>query len=58
MRKFVPAWWNTYIKDPNGKRGMIDTRGNEFLIKVGRGVGYVRPCSYHNYEIWKNAETI
>ena len=55
MRKFVPAWWNTYIKDPNGKRGMIDTRGNEFLIKVGRGVGYVRPCSYHNYEIWKNA---
>jgi len=52
MRRFVPAWWNNYIKDPDGKRGTIDTRGNEFLILAGRGVGYVRACSYHNYEIW------
>lgn len=55
MRRYVPAWWNNYIKDPQGKRGTIDTRGNEFLIKAGRGVGYVRPCSYHNFEIWENA---
>lgn len=52
MRRFAPAWWNNYIKDPDGVRGTIDTSGNEFLIYVGRGVGYVRPCSYHNYEIW------
>ncbi|MDR0698060.1 MAG: RagB/SusD family nutrient uptake outer membrane protein [Tannerella sp.] len=52
MRRYVPAWWNNYIKDPNGVRGTIDTRGNEFLIYAGRGVGYVRACSYHNYEIW------
>jgi len=52
MRRYVPAWWNNYIKDPDGVRGTIDTNGNEFLIYVGRGVGYVRPCSYHNYEIW------
>ncbi len=52
IRRYIPSWWNTYIKDPDGKRGMIDTSGNEFLIHVGRGVGYVRPCSYHNYEIW------
>lgn len=52
MRRYVPAWWNNYIKDPDGVRGTIDTNGNEFLIHVGRGVGYVRPCSYHNYEIW------
>lgn len=57
MRRFVPAWWNNYIKDPEGKRGTIDTRGNEFLVETGRGVGYVRPCSYHNYEIWENAGT-
>ncbi|MDI9605688.1 MAG: RagB/SusD family nutrient uptake outer membrane protein, partial [Bacteroidota bacterium] len=48
IRRYIPSWWNTYIKDPDGKRGMIDTSGNEFLIHVGRGVGYVRPCSYHN----------
>lgn len=52
MRRYIPAWWNNYIKDPDGVRGTIDTNGNEFLIYVGRGVGYVRPCSYHNYEIW------
>jgi hypothetical protein len=52
MRRYTPAWWNNYIKDPDGKRGTIDTRGNEFLILAGRGVGYVRACSYHNYEIW------
>lgn len=52
MRRYVPAWWNNYIKDPDGVRGTIDTRGNEFLILAGRGVGYVRACSYHNFEIW------
>jgi hypothetical protein len=52
MRKYVPSWWNNYIKDPQGKRGTIDTFGEEFFVSVGRGVGYVRPTSYHNYEIW------
>lgn len=53
MTRYVPCWWNTaYIKDPDGKRGMIDTQGNEFLMNIGRGVAYVRACSYHNYEIW------
>jgi hypothetical protein len=52
MRRYVPAWWNNYIKDPDGVRGTIDTNGNEFLVFVGRGVGYVRPCTYHNYDIW------
>jgi len=52
MRKYIPAWWNNYIKDPNGKRGTIDKFGEEFFVSVGRGVGYVRPTSYHNYEIW------
>lgn len=56
MVKYVPCWWNTtYIKDPEGKRGTIDTKGNDVLMKIGRGVAYVRPCSYHNYEIWENA---
>lgn len=55
MRRYTPAWWNNYIKDPDGKRGTIDTKGNKFLILAGRGVGYVRACSYHNYEIWTDA---
>ena len=42
------------MKDPEGQRGTVDTQGNEFVIKIGRGVGYVRPCSYYNYEIWNN----
>lgn len=25
MRRYVPAWWNNYIKDPDGVRGTIDT---------------------------------
>lgn len=52
MRRYVPAWWNNYIKDPDGKRGTIDTKGNAFLKLAGRGVGYVRACTYHNYDIW------
>ena len=52
MRRYVPSWWNSsYMKDPDGKRGTIDTQGNEFVIKIGRGVGYVRPCSYYNLSL-------
>lgn len=55
MRRYTPSWWNSaYMKDPDGKRGTIDTKNNEFVVKVGRGVGYVRPCSYYNYEVWEN----
>jgi len=54
MRKAVPCWWNKYIKDPDGVRGCLDITGDAELMKIGRGVGYVRPCSYYNYEIWKD----
>lgn len=55
MRRYTPSWWNSaYMKDPDGKRGTIDTKGNSFVELIGRGVGYVRPCSYYNYELWEN----
>ena len=55
MSRYTPNYWNAaYLLDPAGKRGMIDTKGNPYVIKWGRGVGYVRPCSYYNYEVWQN----
>lgn len=52
MRRHLPAWWQTYIKDPDGNRGMIDTAGDEYFVKLGRGSGYVRSSNYYNYDIW------
>lgn len=52
MRRYVPAWWNNYIKDPDGKNAMTDASGNSWAILWGRGVGYVRACDYYNYNIW------
>ncbi|MCD8043541.1 MAG: RagB/SusD family nutrient uptake outer membrane protein [Tannerellaceae bacterium] len=52
MRRYAPSWWNNYIRDPDGVLGMTDSQGNDFLIKAGRGVGYVRATSYHNFNIW------
>lgn len=54
MRRYTPAWWNNYIRDPDGKNAMTDASGNPYTIQWGRGVGYVRPCDYYNYEIWKD----
>lgn len=54
MRRYTPAWWNNYIRDPDGKNAMTDASGNPFTIQWGRGVGYVRPCNYYNYDIWKD----
>jgi hypothetical protein len=33
---------------------MTDASGNAYAIQWGRGVGYVRPCYYYNYDIWKD----
>jgi starch-binding outer membrane protein, SusD/RagB family len=52
MRRYVPAWWNNYIRDPDGKHGMTDASGNKYAIQWGRGVGYVRTINYYNYDIW------
>lgn len=54
MRRYVPAWWNNYIKDPGGKHAMTDATGNEWAVKWGRGVGYVRTSNYYNYNIWND----
>lgn len=54
MRRYTPCWWNNYIRDPDGKNAMTDASGNAYTIQWGRGVGYVRPCDYYNYDIWKD----
>jgi hypothetical protein len=54
MRRYVPCWWNNYIKDPSGKHGMTDASGNAWAILWGRGVGYVRTINYYNYNIWSD----
>lgn len=54
MRRYVPSWWNNYIKDPDGKHAMTDASGNEWTILWGRGVGYVRTSNYYNFNIWND----
>ncbi|MDR1865709.1 MAG: RagB/SusD family nutrient uptake outer membrane protein [Bacteroidales bacterium] len=52
MRRYVPSWWNNYFKDPDGKNGTTQAAFDPLIVKIGRGVGYVRTSNYHNYEIW------
>ncbi len=52
IRRYIPSWWNNYIKDPEGKHGMTDASGNKWAILWGRGVAYVRTSNYYNYNIW------
>ncbi len=54
MRRYTPCYWNNYIRDPDGKHGMTDAVGNAYAIFWGRGVGYVRPIDYYNYNIWQD----
>ncbi|MFB2118432.1 RagB/SusD family nutrient uptake outer membrane protein [Parapedobacter sp. 2B3] len=55
LRQYTP-WWsnNTYLKDPDGRRACIDTRGNWQVLAFGRGVGQLRPSNYYQYTIWKD----
>lgn len=53
MRIYGPIWWHTiYLKDPDGLRAGVDTRGDWQVLLLGRGVGYVRPSNYVSYDIW------
>lgn len=57
MRNYVPCWWNANLKDANGTAACTDKSRNWQIIKLGRGVGYVRPSNYTGYEIWKDCGT-
>ena len=46
LRAWGPKWWE--IQDPNGESGMQLT-----IDSLGRGVAWVRPSNYFNYEIWE-----
>nr|WP_295927952.1 RagB/SusD family nutrient uptake outer membrane protein [uncultured Dyadobacter sp.] len=53
MRNCVPLWFNN-INTPNGNRGTIDTYGIEIdqVVKLGRGIGRLRPTDYSQNQIW------
>jgi hypothetical protein len=55
MRVWSPGWHMAGVKDPAGKRGMTDKRGEPQLVKLGRGIGVIRPANYYSYEIWTDA---
>ncbi|MCG6190521.1 RagB/SusD family nutrient uptake outer membrane protein [Maribellus maritimus] len=58
MRNYAPLWWHRiYLKDADGKAACTDARGDQQVIKWGRGVGYARPSNYVNYEVWENCQT-
>jgi len=46
LRAWGPKWWD--ITDPNGESGMQLS-----VDSLGRGVAWVRPTDYFNYEIWE-----
>ena len=55
MRDYVPFWCHgSYLKDPDGLSGMVQTLFDPQLMALGRGVGIVKPSPYSNFEIWGN----
>ncbi len=56
MRNLTPFWSHgSYIKDPDGKQGMLSANNLPQILAFGRGVGHVVTTKYFNYEIWENA---
>ncbi|MDN3669542.1 RagB/SusD family nutrient uptake outer membrane protein [Echinicola jeungdonensis] len=47
LRAWGPKWWD--ITDPNGEKGMQLS-----VDSLGRGVAWVRPTDYFNYEVWED----
>lgn len=50
MRHYNCAWWNTIVRDSQGKPGMV--AGGAMYDSLGRGNGNVRLDSYYQYSIW------
>lgn len=56
MRNLTPFWSHgSYIKDPNGKQGMLSAQFLPQVLAFGRGVGHVVTTKYFNHEIWIGA---
>ena len=50
MRHYNSAWWNTIVRDSQGKAGMVAS--GAMYDSLGRGNGNVRLDSYYQYGIW------
>lgn len=50
MRHYNSAWWNTIVRDSQGKAGMVAS--GPMYDSLGRGNGNVRLDSYYQYGLW------
>jgi hypothetical protein len=58
MYTFVPAYWETQVKDPNGfHAATAGPEGNPLSDSLGRGIAQVRTTDHFNYRIWKEDTT-
>lgn len=55
MRHYNCAWWNTIIRDSQGKTGMVAS--GPMYDSLGRGNCNVRLNSYYQYNIWGDNTT-
>jgi len=59
MRTFVPAWYNSAMKDPAGKSGTTDGLNGEPLIsRTGRGIGKFKMSNYFSREVWDDPSDV
>ncbi|MBC8153032.1 MAG: RagB/SusD family nutrient uptake outer membrane protein [Bacteroidetes bacterium] len=55
MRHYNCAWWNTIIRDSQGKAGMVAS--GPMYDSLGRGNGNVRLTSFYQYDVWNHRNT-
>ena len=55
MRHYNCAWWNTIIRDSQGKAGMVAS--GPMYDSLGRGNGNVRLTSFYQYDVWNHKNT-
>jgi starch-binding outer membrane protein, SusD/RagB family len=53
MRHYNSAWWNSGVRDSQGKAGMLAS--GPMYDSLGRGNGNVRLTPYYQYGIWRTA---
>lgn len=59
MRTFVPAWYNSSMKDPDGKNGTIDgLKGEPQISRTGRGIGKYKMSNYFSREVWDDPNDV
>lgn len=55
MRHYNCAWWNTIVRDSQGKAGMVAS--GPMYDSLGRGNGNVRLDAFYQYSLWNYKNT-